>query len=119
MPVKFATVDAYVASLPDGVQEIFAALRETIRKLAPAAEEVIRYDMPAWRLNGTTIIHAAAWKHHIGLYPVYRGDPDFERTIGVYRDKKDTVKFVYTQPMPFDVVERIVAVRLAELNTRP
>ena len=118
MPAKFNTVDAYVAVLPDGVQEIFAALRETILKLAPAAEEVIRYDMPAWRLNSTTVIHAAAWKSHIGLYPVYRGDADFEFAIGPFRDKKDTVKFPYKRPMPFELVERIVRVRL-ELDARP
>ena len=119
MPTKFSTIDAYVAALPDGVQQIFEAVRETIRGLAPDAEEAVKYDMPTWRLKGTYIVYAAAWKHHIGLYPVYRGDADFEAAVGPFRDKKDSVKFVYKQPMPFDIVERIVRARLAELEARP
>ena len=119
MPTKFTTVDAYVAALPDGVQQVFEAVRETIRRLAPQAEEAIKYDMPTWRLKDTYIIYAAAWKSHIGMYPVGRGDAVFEAAIGPYRDKKDTVKFVYKQPMPFDIIERIVKARLIELETRP
>ena len=75
--------------------------------------------MPTWRLKDTYVIYAAAWKAHIGLYPVYRGDAEFEAAIAPYRDKKDTVKFVYKKPMPFEIVERIVKARLAELETRP
>jgi uncharacterized protein YdhG (YjbR/CyaY superfamily) len=119
MATKFATVDAYVAALPDGVQQVFSALRETVLRLAPGAEEAVKYDMPTWRVRGTYVIYAAAWKSHIGLYPVSRGDADFEAAVGPYRDKKDTVKFVYSKPMPFDIIERIVLVRLAELETRP
>ncbi len=119
MATKFTTVDAYVEALPDGVQQIFEAVRQTIRTLAPAAEEAIKYDMPTWRLKGTYVIYAAAWKGHIGLYPVSRGDAAFEAVVGPYRDKKDSVKFVYKKPMPFDIVERIVLARLAELETRP
>jgi uncharacterized protein YdhG (YjbR/CyaY superfamily) len=118
-PRKLTTVDAYVAALPDGVQQIFEALRHSIRKLAPHADKAMRYDMAAWRVKHITVIHAAAWKHHIGLYPVYRGDEDFEMVIGPYRDKKDTVKLLYEQPMPFDVIERIITARLAALETRP
>lgn len=118
MATKLTTVDAYVAALPDGVQQIFEALRDVVRKLAPSAEETIRYSMPAWQITGVTVIHAAAWKHHIGLYPVYRGDADFELAIGPYRDKQDTVKFPYSQPMPFEIVERIIAARLAGLEAR-
>jgi len=119
MATKFTTIDAYAAALPDGVQQIFLAVRETIRALAPDAEEAIKYDMPTWRLKGTYVIYAAAWKTHIGVYPVSRGDADFEAAVGPYRDKKDTVKFVYKKPMPFDILECILRARLAELETRP
>lgn len=119
MAAKFTSIDAYVAALPDGVQQIFGAVRETVVRLAPGAEEAIKYDMPTWRLKGTYVIYAAAWKRHIGMYPVYRGDGAFEAAIAPFRDKKDTVRFVYTQPIPFDIIERIVLARLAELETRP
>lgn len=119
MATKFTTVDAYVAALPDGVAEIFQALRETVLRLAPGADEAVKYDMPTWRFKDTYIVYAAAWKRHIGLYPVYRGDAAFEAMVGPYRDKKDAVKFVYSKPMPWDVLERVIATRLAELETRP
>lgn len=48
-----ASIDAYIAALPDGVQQIFAAVRETVLRLAPDAEEAIKYGMPSWRLSGT------------------------------------------------------------------
>lgn len=119
MVTKPASIDAYIHVLPDGVSSIFSALCQTIRTLVPEAEEAIKYDMPSWHMRGTPIIYAAAWKHHIGLYPVHRGDADFEAAVGPYRDKNDTVKFLYSKPMPFDVVERIVRARLAEWETRP
>ena len=119
MASKFTTIDDYCAALPDGVQQIFHAVRETVLRLAPDAEEAIKYDMPTWRLKGTYLIYAAAWKAHIGMYPVSRGDAAFESAIAPYRDKKDTVKFVYKKPMPFDVVERILRARLDELDKTP
>ena len=119
MATKPTSIDDYIQALPDGVSTIFSAVCQTIRTLAPEAEEAIKYDMPSWRVRGTPIIYAAAWKHHIGLYPVYRGDAAFEQAIGPFRDKKDTVKFLYKQPIPFDIIELIVRARLGELKTRP
>ncbi|WEK04974.1 MAG: DUF1801 domain-containing protein [Candidatus Devosia phytovorans] len=116
MSKKPDTVDAYIATLDDGVQQIFAALRETVLRLAPGATETIKYDMAAWQLNGTYLVYAGAWKKHIGLYPVGRGDGAFEAMLAPYRDKKDTVKFVYAKPMPFDVIEAILRARLAEIE---
>ena len=118
MAKKFATMDAYIAALPEGPRVIMDAVRDRMRALVPEAEETIRYDMPAWRLNGETIIHIAAWKQHLGLYPVYRGDAAFEAMIAPYRDKKDTVKFLYTRPIPFAVIAAIVQQQLARLEQK-
>ena len=115
---KFATMDAYIAALPEGPRAIMGEVRDRMRSLVPGAEEAIRYDMPAWRLNGQTIIHIAAWKQHLGLYPVYRGDADFEAQLAPYRDKTDTVKFPYTQPIPYAVIAAIVQQQLARLEQK-
>jgi len=116
MAKKFATMDAYIAALPEGPRVIMDTVRDTMRALVPEAEETIRYDMPAWRLNGETIIHIAAWKQHLGLYPVYRGDAAFEARLAPYRDKKDSVKFGYKQDMPFALIEAIVQGQLARIE---
>jgi uncharacterized protein YdhG (YjbR/CyaY superfamily) len=65
------------------------------------------------------VIYAAAWKRHIGLYPVYRGDAGFETLVGPYRDRKDTVRLDYTKPMPMDVIAAVVAARVVELESKP
>ena len=113
------TIAAYVATLPDGVQAVFAAVCDVIRQEAPGAVESIKYGMPAWHLGKEHVIYAGAWKSHIGLYPVYGGDADFEALVGPYRDKKDTVRLVYSKPMPMDVIAAIVARRWTELERRP
>ena len=116
MARKSENIADYLAGLPDGVRESFAALCAHIAGLVPEAVEAIKYDMPSWQLSGRPVIYAAAWKNHIGLYPVYRGDAAFEAAIGPYRDKKDTVKFVYSRPIPFDIITLIVTARRSELE---
>ena len=112
------TVESYIAALPDGAGAVFAAVRETIVRHLPDAQETIKYGMPSWHLDGRPVIYAAAWKHHIGLYPVYRGDAAFEATIGALRDKKDTVRLVYSQPIPHEIVALIVTARRTELEAK-
>lgn len=118
MERKSQTIESYMAALPEGVREIFVALREAILTVVPEADETIKYGMPNWSLKGEHIIYAAAWKNHIGLYPVYRGDAAFEAVIGPYRDKKDTVRLVYSKPVRYDIVTQIVAARRAELEAK-
>ena len=80
----------------------------------PDAEERVRYDMPAIMLGGRYAIHFAAWKHHVGLYPVaratgYAADPGLEAAIEPHREKTDSVVFPYTQPIPYELIGRIGA----------
>lgn len=110
------TVADYIAALPDGVQAVFAAVCAVIRQGAPGAVETIKYGMPGWHVPKGHVIYAAAWKNHIGLYPVYVGDGAFEALVGPYRDKKDTVRLDYAKPMAMDVVAAIVAARWTELE---
>lgn len=114
MPV--ACVDAYIDGLPGPVAARMAALRETIRQAAPAMTETMKYGMPAFRMGDTYLVYLGAWKKHIALYPVARGDTDFEARVGPYRAEKDTVRFEHKNDVLFDVVTLIVEARLKVLK---
>ncbi|RYE72934.1 MAG: DUF1801 domain-containing protein, partial [Hyphomicrobiales bacterium] len=86
------TVDQYIAALPPDVAFIMERIREALHEMAPDLRESIRYTMPLFRYEGT-YLYVGAWKKHIGLYPVFRADPELEAAIAPYRAKKDTVQF--------------------------
>ncbi len=118
MPNTPDTIDAYMAGLPEASHHIIATIRQMIAIVAPEAAEEIKYGMPTSTLNGTNIIYYAAWKKHIGLYPIYPGPPQFEAAIAAYRDKKDTVRFPLGQPIPYEVIDLILSQRIAQLRAR-
>lgn len=110
------SVDSYLEALPDLPRSIMARIRELIANAAPGAQEAIRFGMPTALLDGSSIVYYAAWKKHVGLYPVYRGSDDFEEKIAPWRDWKDTVRFPMATDVPFDVIELIVAAQVARLR---
>ncbi|MBA3279607.1 MAG: DUF1801 domain-containing protein [Geodermatophilaceae bacterium] len=109
MAAKFATIDDYIASYPDDVQEILEKVRRTIRSAVPEPGETISYAMPTITLDGRPLVYFAAWKHHIGLYPIPRADAATERDLAPYRSTKDTVKLPLDKPIPYDLVKRLAA----------
>lgn len=100
-------VDDYIAGFPTEVQRILRGVRQAIHEGAPGADERIRYGMPAIEIGGAYWLHFAGWKNHVGLYPVPRGDDDFEQAIAEYRAAKDSVNFLYSKPIPFPLIARI------------
>jgi uncharacterized protein YdhG (YjbR/CyaY superfamily) len=106
----FATIDDYISSFPADVRVVLADLRATIRRAAPGAEETISYQMPTITLDGRHLVYFAAWKHHLGLYPVPTTDEALERELAPYRAAKSTVRFPLGQALPHDLIERVVAV---------
>ena len=104
------SIDEYIAAFPHDVQEILEKIRQTIRKAAPAAEETIKYQIPTFTLYGN-LIHFAAFKKHIGLYPAPRGTEEFKNELSGYEGTKSTVRFPLGQPIPFDLITRIVKFR--------
>lgn len=108
MAQRFETVDEYIASLPAPVRPIVEQLRRTIREAAPATEETISYQMPAVTLHGKYVVYFGAWRKHIGLYPVPDGDADLEADLAPYRAAKGTLRFALSDPIPFDLIERVV-----------
>jgi len=111
---RFATVDDYIGSFPPGVQAILKEIRTTILRVVPAAVETIGYQMPAVMLDGRHLVYFAAWKHHVGLYPVPAADGAFERELAPYRASKGTIRFPLGQPIPYGLIERVVALLVAQ-----
>jgi uncharacterized protein YdhG (YjbR/CyaY superfamily) len=114
--MKTATkaIDDYIAGLPKQVQEIMQKIRATIRKAAPDAAETISYKMPTFNLNGHYLVYFAAYKKHIGMYPVPSGDAEFRREIAAYQTGKGTLQFPLDQPIPYKLITKIVKFRIKE-----
>ena len=72
--------------------------------------------MPTFKLDGAYLIYFAAWKKHIGLYPIPSGSEEFEREISLYRGAKGTARFPITKPIPYDLVKKMVASRIKEIQ---
>jgi uncharacterized protein YdhG (YjbR/CyaY superfamily) len=107
------TIDAYIAGFPDDVQEILQKIRMTIRAAAPDAEETIKYQMPTFTLQGN-LVHFAAFKEHIGFYPVPSGIEQFKDELSIYKGGKGSVRFPLDEPIPYDLIGRIVKFRVKE-----
>jgi uncharacterized protein YdhG (YjbR/CyaY superfamily) len=109
---RFSTVDDYVDSLPEHVRPVMAGLRRSIRTVVPAVDETISYQMPTFVLDGKPLVHVAAWKKHVGLYPLPPMDEDLAREVAPYRGAKDAMQLRYDRPIPYELVERVVAALL-------
>lgn len=104
-----ATIDDYLAGYDGDVRARLDRVRAAIHRALPDAEESIKYGMPAVALGGRHHVYFAAWKKHIGFYPVYRSDDPIEVELAPYRDAKDTLQFPYTQEQPDELITRVTA----------
>ena len=111
--MKFTTIDEYIASFPKETQKILKDIRATIKAAAPDAEEKISYQMPTFFLNGN-LIHFAAYKNHIGIYPTPNGIESFKKELSKYKGAKGSVRLPIGEPMPLKLISRIVKFRVAE-----
>lgn len=110
-------IDEYIAGFPTDIQQILKKIRMTIKKAAPAAEEAIKYQMPTFTLKGN-LVHFAAFKEHIGFYPTPSGTEEFRRELSVYKGGKGSVRFPLHEPIPLDLITRIVKFRVKEALER-
>jgi len=108
-----ANIDAYIAGFPKEIQILLETMRTTIAKAAPEAEECIKYAMPTFTLEGN-LVHFAAFKNHIGFYPVPSGIKEFKEELSVYKGAKGSVQFPLDKPLPLALVTKIVEFRVAE-----
>jgi uncharacterized protein YdhG (YjbR/CyaY superfamily) len=115
MAKRFKTMDEYIKTFPEDVQGILEKMRQTIRKAAPEATEAISYQMPTFKLNGKNLVHFAAWKNHIGFYPTPSGTEAFKKELSRYKGAKGSVQFPLEEPIPYDLVKKVVMFRMKEI----
>jgi len=111
--VKFKTVDQYIAAFPKHTQAKLQEIRKTIQKVAPQAEEVISYNMPAFRLNGM-LVYYAGYKAHIGFYPMPAAIEAFKKELAPYVTSKGAIQFPLENKIPVTLVKNIVKFRMLE-----
>ena len=110
------TIDEYIEQFPPEVRKQLERLRAVIKKAAPAAVENISYRMPTFSMN-KHLVHFAAYKKHIGLYPTPSGIKAFEKQLSRYVNSKGAVQFPIDRPLPFDLIAKIVRFRVKEDST--
>lgn len=110
---RFSSVDEYIKVFPGKTKTLLEKLRKTIKRAAPQAEEVISYNMPAFKLHGA-LVYYAGYKNHIGFYPTTSGIAAFRKELSVYKGAKGSVQFPLDHPLPVDLVTRIVKFRVKE-----
>lgn len=110
------SIDEYIAEFPPEIQQVLQEIRALIKASAPDATEKMSYAMPTFYLNGN-LAHFAAFTKHIGFYPTASGIEAFKEELGPYKTGRGSVQFPLGQPMPTDLIRRIVEHRVEE-NTR-
>ena len=114
-----ATVDEYLAALPEDRRDVMKLLRRTIRAAAPDATEVITYKMPGFKANDTFLVSYDAFKRHYSLFPASQVVVDsLGDEIRPYLAGRGTIRFPAGKPIPVDLVTRIVEIRLKETAAR-
>lgn len=108
-------IDEYIAGFPPDVQGILEQVRQTIQKTAPNALETIKYGMPTFTLGGN-LVYFAAYKKHLGFYPIPMNHPDFIADFSPYKQGKGSIQFPLDQPMPLDLIKRIVQYRMSVMK---
>lgn len=108
-----ANIDDYIAGQPPEVRARLSAMRATIRQHAPAAEERISYAIPTFYLRGN-LVHFAAFDRHVGFYPGPSGIAAFQEALARYKSAKGSVQFPHSEPLPLELVAKIVQFRVAE-----
>ena len=114
----FTSVDQYIASQPQPVRSALRQVRDAIRNAVPAAEEVIAYNMPRYKLGGTVFMHFAGWKDHYSLYAATKSVlAAFKSELRRYEVEKGTIRFPLSEPVPVTLIERIAKLRAKEAST--
>jgi uncharacterized protein YdhG (YjbR/CyaY superfamily) len=111
--VSYVSIDEYIATFPAEIKYKLEQVRATIKAAAPEATEKISYQMPTFYLYGN-LIHFAAFKNHIGLYPTPSGIEAFQQELSQYEGSKGAIKFPHDKPLPLDLISKITKYRIEE-----
>lgn len=107
------TIDEFIAAFPEDIRAILQKIRAIIREEAPEAQETINYGIPTFTLHGN-LVHFSAFKKHIGFYPAPSGIEKFKAELAPYAGAKGSVQFPLDQPIPYELIRKIVAFRVEE-----
>ncbi len=110
------SIDEYIAEFPPATQKVLGEMRSLIRASAPEATEKVSYAIPTFDLNGKHLVHFGGFKNHIGFYPTSSGIEAFKKELKPYKTAKGSVQFPLGQPLPADLIRRIVAFRVEEIT---
>ena len=110
---QLTTIDEYIVQFPEDVQQVLAQIRAVIKESAPKAVEKISYQMPAFHLKGY-LVGFAVHTRHIGLYPTPSGIEAFKEELSAYKSSKGAVQFPLDEPMPWELIRKIVKFRVDE-----
>jgi uncharacterized protein YdhG (YjbR/CyaY superfamily) len=110
---KFENIDEYISSFPKEIQTKLEQIRKAIKKAAPGAEEVISYQIPAFKQN-YVLVYFAAFKNHIGFFPTSNPLKVFSKELSKYETSKGTIRFPLNKKIPFELITRITKYRLKE-----
>ncbi|MFZ2310165.1 MAG: DUF1801 domain-containing protein [Patescibacteria group bacterium] len=106
-------IDEYILSFPVDVQKKLNDIRGLVKKIIPQASEAIKYGMPTFVLNGN-LLHFAAFKKHIGLYPTPSAVIKFKKELSKYSTSKGTIQFSLNEPLPINLITKIIKFRVVE-----
>ncbi len=109
------SIDEYIAEFSVETQRALEELRALVHELAPDATETISYAIPTFDLGGKHLVHFAGYEKHVGLYPAPSGMEAFKGDLKAYKTGKGSVQFPLEEPLPVDLIRRIVAFRVAEM----
>lgn len=116
-PAAPTTIDEYIAAARPEVRPILEAIRATIRTAVPEAKETISYRMPTFVLDGV-VLHFAAFRAHIGLYPPVQGDADLMARIQPYAGPEGNLRFPLDQPIPYELIAELATARARQNRER-
>jgi uncharacterized protein YdhG (YjbR/CyaY superfamily) len=117
--VRFQSVNEYIGSQPEAAQAALEAVRSAIRRAVPRAEELISYNIPAYKLLGERLLYFAGWKQHYSLYPATgRLLAAFKGELAPEEIQKSTIRFPFSKPVPIKLIGRIAKFRAMEIAER-
>ncbi len=113
LAAKPENIDAYIASFPKEIGEKLESVRSAVHQAGKGLEEVIKYGMPTFMNNGN-LVFFAAFKNHIGFYGIPKGNKTIDAALRKYRQGRGSVQFPFDQPIPLQLITKIVQVRIRE-----
>lgn len=110
-------VEEYLQQFDGEIRNKLEQIRALIRKTIPQAQEKMAYGMPTYFYK-ENVVHFAGFKGHIGFYPTPSGTEEFKKDIGAYKSSKGAIQFEIGEPLPAELIKRIVEFRYDEINRR-